>query len=448
MGDIACDAEDLCFNLLDQTWQGVVVEFVIAVYSFVGIAVVADEHLAPSLETLCHRLNLPEDVAGASFLALGSAAPEIIIAAVSTVKSLLAGEDTPEERVKGAFAQALGISSILGSGMMALTLIPGLCAMAVSQPMALKRRPVARDVFFYSLSLLVLYYIIEKGRADFTDAVGMLVLYAVYLTLTATAPNLRRCYRTRCLGKAASSSPMERAAADGDGLGEALAKEEGSPDGDDDDDDDDEGPAPWYWLPFAPLAALMGKTCPSCEIGSDTEHLYGVTMVVAFGWLALFSTALSAAITRWGILLSIPGTAMGMFIVAVGAQIPDTVQAIAVAKRGFGSMAVASAIGSQVMNILIGLGLPWTISTCYGMPIVVPDEPELATMVYLEVVCVLTYVVVVMAPTVFTWGRFGRATLDRPQGYVLFAAYALVAAAYLAWFIFVQGGKTLDDGED
>ena len=61
------------------------------------------------------------------------------------------------------------------------------------------------------------------------------------------------------------------------------------------------------------------------------------------------------------------------------------------------------------MNILIGLGLPWTISTCYGMPIVVPDEPELATMVYLEVVCVLTYVVVVMAPTVFTWGRFGRA---------------------------------------
>ena len=287
--------------------------------------------------------------------------------------------------------------------------------------MALKRRPVARDVFFYSLSLLVLYYIIEKGRADFTDAVGMLVLYAVYLTLTATAPNLRRCYRTRCLGKAASSSPMERAAADGDGLGEALAKEEGSPDGDD-DDDDDEGPAPWYWLPFAPLAALMGKTCPSCEIGSDTEHLYGVTMVVAFGWLALFSTALSAAITRWGILLSIPGTAMAMFIIAVGAQIPDTIQAIAVAKRGFGSMAVASAIGSQVMNILIGLGLPWTISTCYGMPIVVPDEPELATMVYLEVVCVLTYVVVVMAPTVFTWGRFGgppsigrRATCSSPR---------------------------------
>ena len=37
-----------------------------------------------SLETLCVRWNVREDVAGASFMAFGSAAPEIIINAVST----------------------------------------------------------------------------------------------------------------------------------------------------------------------------------------------------------------------------------------------------------------------------------------------------------------------------------------------------------------------------
>ena len=312
-------------------------------YSFVGIAIVADEHLAPSLETLCHRLSLSEDVAGASFLALGSAAPEIIIAAVSTAKSLLAGDETREAREKGAFAQSLGIASILGSGMMAFTLIPGLCAMAVPKPMALKRRPLARDAIFYSFSLGALYYIIEKGHADFSDAVIMLIMYAVYLSFTAAAPFARECYRVKVLNKWRKSSPMEKGEAAG--LDEELNGEE---DGDD-DDDEEAGPLKQLLsLPFKPVGAILSATCPECEVGSETEHLYYITMVVAFGWLALFSTALSAAITRWGVLLDVPGTAMGMFVVAVGAQIPDTVQAIAVAKRGLGSMAVASAVGSQV----------------------------------------------------------------------------------------------------
>lgn len=37
------------------------------------------------------------------------------------------------------------------------------------------------------------------------------------------------------------------------------------------------------------------------------------------------------------------------------------------------------------MNILIGLGLPWTISTSAGLPITIPNEAELKTMVYLMV---------------------------------------------------------------
>ena len=53
-------------------WWGVVVEFVALLYAFVGIAIVADDHLVPSLETLCVRWNVREDVAGASFMAFGS----------------------------------------------------------------------------------------------------------------------------------------------------------------------------------------------------------------------------------------------------------------------------------------------------------------------------------------------------------------------------------------
>ena len=438
--DDGCDVEDLCLDLIDGDWPGIVFEVILAIYSFVGIAVVADEHLATSLETLCRRLKLSEDVAGASFLALGSAAPEIIIAFVSTVKMILAGNETAEDRQASAFATSLAVSSILGSGMMAFTLIPGLCAMSVSRPMLLKRRPLARDAIVYAGSLALLYFVVLKGEAQFADASLMLILYAIYLTLTALAPAARECYRTRCLGKEASSTAMERGAAAE--LVEALAAEEAAEAAaDDDDDDDDDGPTPWYGLPFVPIGAILRRTCPDVSEGSETEHLYPVTMVVAFSWLALFSTCLSAAITRWGTLLNLPGTAMGMFIVAVGAQIPDTVQAIAVAKRGMGSAAVASAVGSQVMNILIGLGMPWTMSTAAGIPIDIPHKPQLVMMTWLMVACVLVYLGVLLAPTVPTWGRFGRATLAPAQGWVLFGTYAAVAAIYLFWAFVIEQGE-------
>ena len=51
------------------------------------MAIICDEHMAPALETLCIRWGIREDVAGATFLAFGSAAPEIVINCVTTIKS-------------------------------------------------------------------------------------------------------------------------------------------------------------------------------------------------------------------------------------------------------------------------------------------------------------------------------------------------------------------------
>ena len=68
-----CDVENLCLELIDGSRWGVALEVAIGVYSFVGIAHVADAHLCTSLETLCARWQIPDDVAGASFLSFGSA---------------------------------------------------------------------------------------------------------------------------------------------------------------------------------------------------------------------------------------------------------------------------------------------------------------------------------------------------------------------------------------
>ena len=135
---ILCDMESLCFNLIDDKLWGIGLELLVLIYAFVGVAIVADAHLVlplaqallvagmhlhalilldaypshfspqgaihipcvltprcrcqvPGLETLCVRWSIPEDVAGASFMAFGSAAPEITINAISTIKAVLSG---------------------------------------------------------------------------------------------------------------------------------------------------------------------------------------------------------------------------------------------------------------------------------------------------------------------------------------------------------------------
>lgn len=42
------------------------------IFLFIGLAIVTDEYFVPSLERICERLSLSEDVAGATFMAAGS----------------------------------------------------------------------------------------------------------------------------------------------------------------------------------------------------------------------------------------------------------------------------------------------------------------------------------------------------------------------------------------
>lgn len=59
---------------------------------------------------------------------------------------------------------------------------------------------------------------------------------------------------------------------------------------------------------------------------------------------------------------------MGLTFVAAGVSVPDALSSIAVIKEGYGDMAVSNAVGSNVFDILICLGLPWFIQTAILHP--------------------------------------------------------------------------------
>ena len=106
----------MCLSGATNEWYGIMVEILIIIYAFVGIALVCDDYLVISLETLCDKWNVREDIAGATFAAFGSAAPEIVINAATTIKATTGGGEDAD-------AVNLGVGAIIGASPLSLASI-------------------------------------------------------------------------------------------------------------------------------------------------------------------------------------------------------------------------------------------------------------------------------------------------------------------------------------
>jgi K+-dependent Na+/Ca+ exchanger-like protein len=144
-----------------------------------------------------------------------------------------------------------------------------------------------------------------------------------------------------------------------------------------DDDDDDEGPpnpfevpesacGKFWWAFGFPLHVLMWLTIPHPE-GKCGSKIWPITFIMCIAWITALSYAMVWMAVLIGYTLSIPDAIMGLTLLAGGTSIPDALSSLAVAKRGFGDMAVSSSIGSNVFDILIGLPIPWIIACWIGL---------------------------------------------------------------------------------
>lgn len=84
---------------------------------FFALSIVCEEHLCPCIDEVCKRYKIPDDIAGATLLAVGNAAPEISMNIVSTINGKV----------------DMGLSEVFGSGLIAFGFIPPLCALAAPQ---------------------------------------------------------------------------------------------------------------------------------------------------------------------------------------------------------------------------------------------------------------------------------------------------------------------------
>ena len=95
-------------------------------------------------------------------------------------------------------------------------------------------------------------------------------------------------------------------------------------------------------------------------------------------------------------------------------------------------MAVSNAIGSQVLNICIGLGLPWLFaapSIPAGGHFEVTDHVNLQIAAFFQFGCTLANFSVLLV-VAMVQGQ-NKAKLNANKGYILLALYVLVVGSYV-----------------
>jgi Ca2+/Na+ antiporter len=119
----------------------------VMVYMFKQLGTICDEYFVPSLEVIVEKLEIPNDVAGATFMAAGSSAPELFTSLVATF--LIVNEG--------------GIGTIVGSAIFNILVIVGATGLIACKDQSLNIwwYPLTRDCAFYTLAIIELTLVLR-----------------------------------------------------------------------------------------------------------------------------------------------------------------------------------------------------------------------------------------------------------------------------------------------
>lgn len=181
-----------------------------------------------------------------------------------------------------------------------------------------------------------------------------------------------------------------------------------------------------YFLLVFPLNFLFRFTVPDSNYDIFKEDKpgqpenrrigYWLSFTICVLWIAVLSHFLVYSAAKFGCLAGIPPEVMGLTILAAGTSVPDAITSVIFARDGKGNMAIANSIGSNVFDILLGLGLPWFIAgLAFNSDVVVAVDGLLYSVVFLFGVLIFFLLVTIL----FRW------ELDWRVGVLLLLLYGV-----------------------
>ncbi|KAF6132916.1 solute carrier family 24 member 4 [Phyllostomus discolor] len=473
-----------------------------ALYMFYALAIVCDDFFVPSLEKICEKLHLSEDVAGATFMAAGSSTPELF---ASIIGVFITHGD-------------VGVGTIVGSAVFNILCIIGVCGLFAGQVVRLTWWAVCRDSVYYTLSVVVLIAFIYDEEIVWWEALVLIILYIFYILIMKYNVKMQAFFTIKqktvangntvsseledvkeepqygknpvvMVDEVMSSSPpkfsfpeaglrimitnkfgprtrlrmasriiineRQRLINSANGVGRKPLQngrpeniKNGNvplenPDGNPQREQEQQPPPPppppepepvetAFLSPFSmpeargdkakwvftwPLIFLLCITIPNCS-KPRWEKFFMVTFITATLWIAVFSYLMVWLVTIIGYTFGIPDVIMGITFLAAGTSVPDCMASLIVARQGLGDMAVSNTIGSNVFDILVGLGIPWGLQTMvisYGSTVKINSRG----LVYSVVLLLGSVALTVLGIHLNKW------RLDRKLGVYVLVLYAV-----------------------
>lgn len=196
----------------------------------------------------------------------------------------------------------VGVPTIAGSGIFNILIIPMASILAFKGVIALKveKENIYRDMFFYSLSVAILGISMYLGQFNFVTGIILVIVYVSYIAFLQKQTKAHQ---------------------------EKLANS---------DEEEEE---------FDDL--------------SYPKIIFWIVVTMACIWISVDAIIVSAGVVAD--FLSIPKFITSVIIIAAATSIPDTFLSIKSAKRGDADGAIANAVGSNIFDICICLGLPMIV---------------------------------------------------------------------------------------
>lgn len=274
--------------------------------SFYILAKVVDEYFVDALDKIANKINMSSDAAGATLMAVGSSAPELFVAIFAVMR--------PGDHA------AIGVGNIVGSALFNILAITG--AATIIRKATIAWHAVARDLFFYLIAILLLLFTLHDGILNYLEASLLIGTYLIYVIVVI--------YWKK----------MFKYSDDDDKMDEEIKEEEIE--------------KSFFNKLMSPVDFVINLIFPNKKYFT-INFFISIIIIAGISWV-LVESAIEIAH-----FLHISEAIIAVTILAVGTSIPDLISSVIVSKQGRGGMAISNAIGSNIFDILIGLGLPFLI---------------------------------------------------------------------------------------
>lgn len=377
---------------------GVVIHFIIVIYLCGVLGYICDDYFVPSLEIIAESLNVPSDVAGATFMAIGTSAPELFS---SIIGSFITEGD-------------IGLGTIVGSAVFNILGVTGVAGLAVwKNDVPIDWFPITRDCLMYGITVLALIGVISNNIVEWYEALILIFMFGAYilvlyynsqieyLALLQVEALRRRWFpgtvgpdppkasrksvaeeetpllgggdeeapalpKARSRRDSAMSAGEERLRRDSVLLTESVCKIVEQEEHESVWSMPDEGSVRQVlWVLFWPARFLLHFTVPDCRRPSMRKW-FPLTFALSVVWIGAVSYVTVWMVTIIGFTLGIPDSVAGITLLAAGTSIPEVFSSVIVARSGLGNMAICNLLGSNIFDVLFCLGVPWLFKALFA----------------------------------------------------------------------------------